>query len=98
MDAESKNCWKSLVTKEMVSSEEEDMHGEEKIFSRVRKQNRPTKISDFFGELDTFANKRMSKKGKFRSMRRVVGEPKPETITFTTREKDAMRKLNISFD
>ena len=98
MDTKSKKLWKMFVTPEIVSSEEEEINDdEEKFFLRIAKQNRPAKITNFFNELDKFANRAISKRGKFRSLKRVVGPSKPDDIQFSNEQKEAMAKLDITF-
>ena len=68
-----------FVTPEIVSSEEEEINDdEEKFFLRIAKQNRPAKITNFFNELDKFANRAISKRGKFRSRNVLLG---PQNLT-----------------
>ena len=93
LDEESKNCWKTLVTVDIVSSEEEEEEGEEKIFRRIAKRNRPKEIEKFFVELDKIGQQ--SQKGRFPSHKRVIGDPKPEDIVFTAKQKQSLLKLGI---
>lgn len=91
-----KNKWRKLITKDIVSSEDEEVEGSKKFFIKRPKVNRGRKLDCFFEKLDKITNEIASTRGKYRSFERKVGEPSEKDAKYSTEQENILRLLNIT--
>lgn len=95
MPVKVKNAWKKLITKDIVSSEDEEIEADRKFFVKRPKLNRGRKLDSFFEKLDNITKDTSSTRGKYRSFDRKIGEPSEKDARYSIEQEDVLRLLKI---